>query len=111
MAIDKVKEYFKQFDMEHMIIEFSVSSKTVELAAKALNCEPCRIAKTISFAAGDKVILVVAAGDTKIDNAKYKSHFGIKAKMLNFDEVENLVGHAVGGVCPFAVNKDRKSVV
>lgn len=104
MAIDKVKEYFKQFDMEHMIIEFSVSSKTVELAAKALNCEPCRIAKTISFAAGDKVILVVAAGDTKIDNAKYKSHFGIKAKMLNFDEVENLVGHAVGGVCPFAVN-------
>ena len=67
MAIDKVKEYFKQFDMEHMIIEFSVSSKTVELAAKALNCEPCRIAKTISFAAGDKVILVVAAGDTKIE--------------------------------------------
>lgn len=104
MAIDKVKEYFKQFDMEDRIIEFSVSSKTVELAAKALNCEPCRIAKTISFAAGDKVILVVAAGDTKIDNAKYKSHFGIKAKMLNFDEVENLVGHAVGGVCPFAVN-------
>ncbi len=104
MAIDKVKEYFKQFDMEDRIIEFSVSSKTVELAAKALNCEPCRIAKTISFAAGDKVILVVAAGDTKIDNAKYKSHFGVKAKMLNFDEVENLVGHAVGGVCPFAVN-------
>lgn len=104
MAIDKVKEYFKQFDMEDRIIEFSVSSKTVELAAKVLNCEPCRIAKTISFAAGDKVILVVAAGDTKIDNAKYKSHFGVKAKMLNFDEVENLVGHAVGGVCPFAVN-------
>lgn len=104
MAIDKVKEYFKQFGMEDRIIEFSVSSKTVELAAKALNCEPCRIAKTISFAAGDKVILVVAAGDTKIDNAKYKSHFGVKAKMLNFDEVENLVGHAVGGVCPFAVN-------
>lgn len=104
MAIDKVKEYFKQFGMEDRIIEFSVSSKTVELAAKVLNCEPCRIAKTISFAAGDKVILVVAAGDTKIDNAKYKSHFGVKAKMLNFDEVENLVGHAVGGVCPFAVN-------
>lgn len=104
MAIVKVKEYFKQFGMEDRIIEFSVSSKTVELAAKALNCEPCRIAKTISFATGDKVILVVAAGDTKIDNAKYKSYFGVKAKMLNFDEVENLVGHAVGGVCPFAVN-------
>lgn len=104
MAIQKVKEYFKQFDMENRIQEFSVSSATVELAAEALHCEPCRIAKTLSFMVDGKPILIVAAGDAKIDNPKYKAQFGVKAKMLAFDEVEDLIGHAVGGVCPFGIN-------
>lgn len=104
MAIEKVKEYFKQFGIEDRVQEFTVSSKTVELAAAALNCEPCRIAKTLSFAVGDRVVLIVTSGDSKVDNSKFKSYFGTKAKMLAFDDVENLVGHAVGGVCPFAVN-------
>ena len=82
------------------------SSDLVPLAAKALHCEESRIAKTLSFHVGERVILIVAAGDAKIDNAKYKSEFGTKAKMLSFDEAEPLVGHAVGGVCPFAVNED-----
>lgn len=104
MAIEKVKEYFRQFGIEDKVQEFTVSSKTVELAAAALNCEPCRIAKTLSFAVGDRVVLIVTSGDSKVDNSKFKSYFGTKAKMLAFDDVENLVGHAVGGVCPFAVN-------
>lgn len=104
MAIEKVKEYFSQFGMADRIREFDVSSATVELAAQALSCEPCRIAKTLSFMTGEGAILIVAAGDTKIDNAKYKAQFGTKAKMLTPDEVEALVGHGVGGVCPFAVN-------
>lgn len=104
MAIEKVKEYFKQFGMEDKVIEFNVSSKTVELASLALGCEPCRIAKTLSFYVGDRVVLIVTSGDTKVDNSKFKSYFGVKAKMLAFDDVERLVGHAVGGVCPFAVN-------
>ncbi len=105
MAIDKVKKYFSNFGMENHILEFEVSSATVELAAKALNCEPCRIAKTLSFHVGEKVVLVVTAGDTKIDNSKYKGFFKAKAKMLSFEEAEPLIGHAVGGVCPFAVNE------
>ena len=104
MSIERVREFFKKYDMEDRILEFSVSSATVELAAKALNCEPARIAKTLSFSVGQNVILIVTAGDTKIDNAKYKSVFSCKAKMLSFDEVESLVGHAVGGVCPFGIN-------
>lgn len=104
MAIEKVKEYFKQFGIEDKVQEFTVSSKTVELAAAVLNCEPCRIAKTLSFAVGDRVVLIVTSGDSKVGNSKFKSYFGTKAKMLAFDDVENLVGHAVGGVCPFAVN-------
>ncbi|MGN0295304.1 MAG: YbaK/EbsC family protein [Lachnospiraceae bacterium] len=104
MAIEKVKEYFKNYDMEDRIQEFDVSSATVELAAEALHCEPCRIAKTLSFMAKDQPILIVAAGDAKIDNPKYKAQFGTKAKMLTCEEVETLTGHAVGGVCPFAVN-------
>ncbi len=104
MAIEKVKEYFRQFGIEDRVQEFTVSSKTVELAAAALNCEPCRIAKTLSFAVGDRVVLIVTSGDSKVGNSKFKSYFGTKAKMLAFDDVENLVGHAVGGVCPFAVN-------
>lgn len=105
MAIDKVKAYFKEFGMDGRIQEFEVSSATVALAARALNCEECRIAKTLSFHVNDKVVLIVAAGDAKIDNPKYKAQFQSKAKMLAFEEAENLIGHAVGGVCPFAVKE------
>ncbi len=104
MAIESVKAYFRQYGMEGKILEFSVSSATVELAAAALNCEPARIAKTLSFLVGEQVILVVAAGDARIDNQKYKARFGTKAKMLPPDAVEPLTGHEIGGVCPFAVN-------
>lgn len=103
MAIDRVKEYFRKYGMEERIQEFEVSSATVALAAQALGCEPARIAKTLSFMVDGQAILVVAAGDVKIDNGKYKKQFGTKAKMLSPDEVVELVGHAVGGVCPFAV--------
>lgn len=106
MAIDKVKEYFKQYNMENRIQEFEVSSATVELAARALGCEGKRIAKTLSFLVDDKALLIVAAGDAKIDNPKYKAAFSCKAKMLNYEQVEELVGHAVGGVCPFAIPED-----
>lgn len=104
MSIEKVRAYFKTKGMEDRIQEFETSSATVALAAKALHCEENRIAKTLSFYVGEKVVLVVAAGDAKIDNTKYKAFFGTKAKMLSFDDAESLVGHAVGGVCPFAVN-------
>lgn len=105
MAIERVREYFKKFGIEERIQEFQVSSATVELAAEALNCEEKRIAKTLSFKVDDNVILIVAAGDTKIDNGKYKSKFHKKAKMLSTDEVLELVGHGVGGVCPFGINE------
>ena len=108
MAIEKVREYFKRWDMEDRILEFDVSSATVELAAQALHCEGARIAKTLSFHVGDQAILIVTAGDTKIDNAKYKATFGTKAKMLSFEEVEPLIGHAVGGVCPFGIKEGVK---
>lgn len=104
MAIERVKDYFSKYNMEERIQEFDVSSATVELAAAALNCEPKRIAKTLSFMAGEQPILIVTAGDAKIDNRKYKDKFGLKAKMLSPEEVETLVGHAVGGVCPFGIN-------
>ena len=105
MAIERVKAYFRQYGMEQKIQELAVSSATVELAAEALNCEPQRIAKTLSFMVDGHAVLVVAAGDVKIDNSKYKAQFGTKAKMLSPEEAEALVGHAVGGVCPFAVNE------
>lgn len=105
MAIEKVREYFNRFGIEDRVREFDVSSATVELAAEALHCEPCRIAKTLSFMGKEGPILIVAAGDAKIDNPKYKAQFGVKAKMLTPEEVIELIGHAVGGVCPFAVNK------
>lgn len=108
MAIDKVKEYFEPLHMEDHILEFEVSSATVELAAEALHCEGKRIAKTMSFLVGDQPILIVTAGDTKIDNAKYKHFFGTKAKMIPGDEVERIIGHGIGGVCPFAVNDNVK---
>lgn len=106
MAIEKVREYFKKYGLEDHIQEFEVSSATVELAAEALQCEPCRIAKTLSFMVNGSPILIVTAGDARIDNHKYKARFEAKAKMLTPEEAETLVGHAVGGVCPFAVNAD-----
>ena len=105
MAIEKVKEYFSKYGIADRVREFDVSSATVELAAQALGCEPCRIAKTLSFLVDGHAILIVAAGDAKIDNPRYKAQFGTKAKMLTPDEVETMVGHAVGGVCPFGINE------
>ena len=106
MSIEKVKAYFAQFGMEGRVLEFPVSSATVELAAQALHCEPCRIAKTLSFAVGDTPVLIVAAGDARIDNHKYKARFATKAKMLTPEQAAQRIGHAVGGVCPFAVQPD-----
>lgn len=108
MAIEKVKEFFSKYDMADRILEFDVSSATVELAAAALGCEPERIAKSLSFLVDDGPVLVIAAGDARIDNPKYKAQFGTKAKMLSPEQVETLVGHAVGGVCPFGVNPGVK---
>ncbi len=105
MAIDKVKAYFSQFGMEDRIMEMDQSSATVELAAQAVGCEPCRIAKTMSFLQGDKAILIVTAGDARVDNKKYKACFKTKAKMIPYDQVEQWIGHAPGGVCPFAVRE------
>lgn len=105
MSIEKVKAYFAAFGMEDRILEFPVSSATVELAAQALNCEGCRIVKTLSFHVNGNAILICAAGDAKVDNAKYKTRFGVKAKMLSHDDAASMIGHAVGGVCPFAVNE------
>lgn len=109
MSIEKVREYLSNYGLAEKIIEFDVSSATVELAAAALSCEPCQIAKSMAFLMGEGAILVVAAGDVKIDNAKFKAEFGAKAKMVPFAEVEQFVGHAAGGVCPFAV-KDGVAV-
>ena len=105
MAIERVREYFSKYNMEDRIQELDESSATVELAAAALNCEPKRIAKTLSFMVDGHAVLVVTAGDAKIDNRKYREQFGVKAKMLSADEVERLVGHGVGGVCPFGINE------
>ena len=104
MAIEKVRAYLAEHDMADRILEFEVSSATVELAAQAAGVEPERIAKTLSFHVSDRVALIVAAGDARIDNQKYKAQFHTKAKMLKAEEAEQLIGHAVGGVCPFAVN-------
>lgn len=105
MSIEKVRAYFRSVGPEDRIQEFPVSSATVELAAQALHCEPCRIAKTLSFRVDSEPILVVAAGDARVDNSKYKARFGVKAKMLSHDDASVLIGHAVGGVCPFAVKE------
>ena len=106
MSLQQAKNYLKQFNREQDIIEFDVSSATVELAAKALNCAPERIAKTLSFKINERAILIVTAGDVKIDNRKYKETFKTKAKMLARDEVLPIIGHDIGGVCPFGVNPD-----
>ncbi len=104
MSIERVRNYFKSLGIADRILEFDVSSATVDLAAQALGVEGKRIAKTLSFHVDGKVVLVVAAGDAKINNSTYKAQFHAKAKMLSFEEAESLIGHAVGGVCPFAVN-------
>lgn len=106
MSIEKVRAYLKEFGVEDRIREFPVSSATVELAAAAVGVEGARIAKSLSFKAGDKPIVVVAAGDAKIDNGKYKAQFHTKAKMLTHEEAHSLIGHDVGGVCPFALPED-----
>ena len=109
MSIEKVREHFKKWNLEKQIRELPQSSATVELAAKALSVEPARIAKTLSFKDGDNAcILIVCAGDSKIDNARFKAQFGFKARMLSPDEVLFFTGHAVGGVCPFAVPENAK---
>ena len=104
MSIEKVRAYFASQNMADRVMEFSVSSATVELAAQALGCEGCRIAKTLSFMVDGNPVLIVTAGDARIDNAKYKAQFHTKAKMLSHEQAAELIGHAVGGVCPFAVN-------
>ena len=103
MSIEAGRAYFRQFGMEDRVQEFTVSSATVDLAAKALGVEGARIAKTLSFKTADGCMLILAAGDARIDNHKFKEKFHMKAKMLSADEVLELVGHPVGGVCPFAV--------
>ena len=106
MAIEPVKAYFKTLGMEEKVMELGTSSATVELAANALGVVPGRIAKTLSFKTDENAILVVTAGEAKIDNSKFKQAFGTKAKMLTPDEVIEKVGHAVGGVCPFAIHEN-----
>ena len=108
MSIQKVREYFKQFGIEDRIREFDVSSATVELAAVAVGVEGARIAKSMSFKVGEEPIIIVVAGDAKVDNSRYKAQFHTKAKMLTFEEAHTLVGHDVGGVCPFALPEDVK---
>lgn len=108
MAIEKVKEYLKQYHVDERIQEFPTSSATVELAAQALGCEKERIAKSLSFLVEEVPVLVVTAGDCKIDNAKFRAQFQCKAKMISPDQVENYIGHTVGGVCPFGVAENVK---
>ena len=103
MSVAEVKEYLAAYGLSQKVQEFDVSSATVELAAQALHCEPCRIAKSLALLTPDGPVLVVAAGDAKIDNPRYKAQFNTKAKMLSPEDTLALIGHAVGGVCPFAV--------
>lgn len=105
MAFEKAKEHLKKFGLDDKVMEFDVSSATVKEAAVAANCAEAEIAKTLSFLVEDKPILIVVAGDQKIDNSKYKAQFHTKAKMISFEDVEPLIGHAVGGVCPFGINE------
>lgn len=108
MALEKVKKYFSKYNIDNQIIELSDSTATVSEAAKALDCSEAEIAKTLSFQVNDEAILIVLAGDTKIENNKYRDYFNTKAKMIEHDKVELLIGHPIGGVCPFAVNENVK---
>lgn len=104
MSFEKAKAHLKKYALADRITEFDVSSATVAQAALAIGCREAEIAKTLSFAVGEETVLIVAAGDVKIDNAKFKAQFHTKAKMLPFDSVEEKTGHAPGGVCPFGIN-------
>lgn len=106
MAIERVRTYLKTFQMEDQILEFETSSATVDLAAKAVGCEAARITKSLTFLKDDRCIMILTAGDMKIDNKKFKSEFGVKAKMLKPEEVLHFTNHAIGGVCPFGINDD-----
>ena len=106
MSLERARKYLEKFKLEDRIMEFTESSATVEEAAKAIGCKESEIAKTLSFIIEDKPILIVVAGDCKIDNSKYKQEFGKKAKMISYEEVEKLIGHKVGGVCPFGINEN-----
>lgn len=108
MSFTAAKEYLKKYGFENRIMEFDVSSATVEEAARAINCKEEEIVKTLSFIVNDKPILIATAGDSKIDNAKFKAEFKTKAKMIPFDDVEKLTGHAAGGVCPFGINEEAE---
>lgn len=108
MAFDIAKAHLEKYGLADRVQEFEVSSATVELAAQAVGCEPAHIAKTLSFMTGEGPVLIVAAGDAKVDNRKYKDFFHVKAKMLSPQEVEELVGHSVGGVCPFGIKEGVK---
>ena len=109
MSVEKVREYLTKYGVENRMQEFEVSSATVELAAQAVGVEGARIAKTLSFKVQENPILIVAAGDAKVDNSKYKHYYGAKAKMLTFEEAVERIGHAPGGVCPFALPEDVKT--
>ena len=111
MSIEKVKSYFKQFGRENDVLEFETSSATVELAAEAAHVIPARITKTLAFQSGDSCILIATAGDAKIDNKKFKAEFSMKAKMLSPEETLSLTGHAIGGVCPFALPQENLPLV
>ena len=106
MSLEKAKKHLIKYKLEDRIMEFNTSSATVKEAAIAIGCEEDEIAKTLSFLIGDKPILIVVSGNSKIDNSKYKQEFHTKAKMIPYDQVEELIGHAAGGVCPFGINKD-----
>ena len=106
MSLKKAKEYLQKYGLEKRIMEFDVSSATVKEASKAINCKQEEIAKTLSFIVDNTPILIVVSGDSKIDNSKFKTEFHTKAKMIPFDSIEELIGHAVGGVCPFGINKN-----
>ena len=106
MSIERARAYLKKYGYEEKVMEFDVSSATVEKAAEAIHCAERDIAKTLSFLVGEKPIVIVVSGDSKIDNSKYKAEFHAKAKMIPFELVEELIGHAVGGVCPFGVKED-----
>ena len=110
MSIESVRDYFRPLGREGDILEFPVSSATVELAAQAVGCEPARIAKTLSFAVDGGCVLIVCAGDAKIDNGRYKAQFHTKATMLSPEQVEAFTGHAVGGVCPFGIERPDVTV-
>ena len=108
MSVESVKNYLKKFGADSRVVELNTSTATVELAANALGCKPCEIAKSLTFNVGGEAVMIVAAGDVRIDNRRFKDTFGVKAKMLTHEEVEDMIGHKVGGVCPFGVKDGVK---